>query len=460
MPITTKSLAFRLVAGAAFWVAAGLLVGGYLLSIFFREYAEELHKFHIDGLWQSLSESARFDQHDLIVLIGVPESSAFDEQFSGWYWQISKDGKVLRRSRSLWDSELKHPPVAKDYVWFFTNGPAGERLLVRAGTIQIGRRRQTGSGVVELEDKVPATIVVAGPVAQMEGHIEIFNSELVMALGGLGLVLVLAVFVQVRFGLTPLRRISTALAEIRSGRAEHLEGEFPSEVEPLADELNKLIEHNKAVVERARTHVGNLAHALKTPLAVLANESREAKGPLAKAVKEQSTVMQRQVEHHLARARAAARASPLGARTEIGPVLEGLKRTLLAINRDKNLAIDVALSDGAAVAGERQDVEEMLGNLLDNACKWAKGQVRVEVKPDGHGGRLTIRVEDDGPGLKPRQHETAIKRGARLDEETPGSGLGLAIVNDLAESYGGAFRLETAKLGGLAAVLELPAAAR
>ena len=214
------------------------------------------------------------------------------------------------------------------------------------------------------------------------------------------------------------------------------------------------------MVERARTHVGNLAHALKTPLAVLANESAGDKSALAKTVHEQARLMQQQVDHHLARARAAARVSGLGARTEVGPILAALERTLTAIHRDKNLDISAEVAVGAAIIGERQDIEEMLGNLMDNACKWARHlvEVNVTVTPGKEPRRVVVRVEDDGPGLAPGQRDRALERGERLDEATPGSGLGLSIVRDLVESYEGTLTLKTSKLGGLLVEIDLPAA--
>ena len=448
MAIGTKSLAVRLVAGAAFWVAAGLLGGAFLLSALFRDYVERGFDARLAVLWDSLYTVSRVNAKGELQMLGEPGEPAFDQIFSGWYWQISKGKNVVGRSRSLWDRQLVHEKVKDKPTFVLLEGPQDQHLRVLVQTVLVaderGRRR------------APYTLAVAGNRGELEAEVALFNRSLGWSLGGLGLLLVLAVFIQVRFGLRPLRRIPSALAAIRSGQSERLSGQFSSEVEPLAEELNKLIEHNREIVERARTHVGNLAHALKTPLAVLANESGNKKGPLARMVIEQSKVMQRQVEHHLTRARAAAGASAIGARAEVAPVLEAIKRTLLAIHRDRELTIEVEAPAGAAVAGERHDVEEMLGNLMDNACKWAKTRVVVGVEEAKR--QLTIRIEDDGPGLKPAKRKPALKRGQRLDEAVPGSGLGLAIVRDLADSYGGALTLESAKLGGLAAVLRLPAA--
>jgi signal transduction histidine kinase len=271
---------------------------------------------------------------------------------------------------------------------------------------------------------------------------------------------------QVRFGLAPLKRISAGLAAIRAGRAERLEGTFPEEIAPLARETNALIDANREIVERARTHVGNLAHALKTPLSVIVNEAT-ARGddPLAAKVREQAAVMRDQVQHHLERARIAARATVVGTVTEVAPVVTALARSMEKIHRDRGIAIDIEMTPATKFRGEKQDLEEMVGNLVDNACKWAQSRVAIEVlaaraeaAPMGY--TLRVVVDDDGPGLTPSQRERVQvpRRGNRLDETKPGSGLGLSIVTDLAALYGGALTLGTAPIGGLRAELVLPAA--
>lgn len=452
MAIRTNSLAFRLVAGAAFWIAAGLFGGAFLLSTLFRDYVERSFDARLAVLWDSLYTVSRVDTDGRLQMLGEPGEAAFEQAYSGWYWQISKGVKAMRRSRSLWDRSIEHKAVGADPVFLRVAGPDNQDLRILAQTVLVAD--ESGQRTVRY------TLLIAGDRGEIEGEIALFNRSLVWSLGGLGLLLVIAVFIQVRYGLLPLRRIPTALASIRSGRSERLAGQFSAEVEPLAEELNKLIDHNREVVERARTHVGNLAHALKTPLAVLANESAGDKSALAKTVHEQATLMQQQVDHHLTRARAAARVSGLGARTEVGPIVEALERTLTAIHRDKNLDISTEVVSGAAVVAERQDIEEMLGNLMDNACKWARHLVEVSVTDTEKGPphRVIVRVEDDGPGLEPGQRGKALERGERLDEATPGSGLGLSIVRDLVESYEGALNLKTSKLGGLLVEIDLPAA--
>ena len=274
------------------------------------------------------------------------------------------------------------------------------------------------------------------------------------SLAALGLVLVIAVFVQVRYGLRPLARIEAALGAIRSGSAHRLEGEFPSEINPLATEINALLEQNAAVLKRARTHVGNLAHALKTPLAVLGNEAARAEGPLAETAARQAAVMQRQIDHHLSRARTAAARNVLGARTEVMPAAESLLRTLGRIHAERRLDIVLDIGPGAAFGGERQDLEEMLGNLMDNACKWAKAKVRVGATVKD--GLLRLSVEDDGPGLAKEARQAMLNPGERLDESVPGAGLGLAIVRRITDLLGHEIEVRSTPAKGSVFALDVP----
>ncbi len=268
---------------------------------------------------------------------------------------------------------------------------------------------------------------------------------------------------QVRFGLLPLREIRERLSAVRTGEAEKLEGNPPSEIEPLQVEINALIQSNQDIIERARTQVGNLAHALKTPLAVITNEANSDTSASARKIAEQANIMRDQVNHYLDRARVAARVGVVGRVTEVAPVLDGLRRALERIYQERGLVIEVTCPPGARFQGERQDLEEMLGNLIDNACKWTRDEVDVVVRLAGvadasAGRRLLITVDDNGPGLTEEQRKQGIKRGRRLDESKPGSGLGHSIVADLAQSYRGTFTLEASEAGGLRACLDLPAA--
>src|SRR5919106_3533597 len=440
-----NSLAFRLVLSAAVWCTLWLSAGGYALSALFRGTVERNFDARLEVLLEGLVAGIELGPDAALQLrlqLGEPR---FEQPLSGWYWQINDGERVLRRSASLWDAFLPIPAVAPgEVVTGDVSGPDGQplRLLVRPITLP-------GADA-------PMLYAVAGDRREIQADRQSFNRLLTFALAVLFAGVVGAVLVQVRFGLEPLRRMGRALSGIRAGRAARLEGGFPAEIEPLATELNALLDHNEALVERARTHVGNLAHGLKTPLSVLTNEAGRSHGPFANLVARQVALMRRQVDHHLARARAIATGTILGARTDVLPVLEDLRRTLGRIYADKALAITADCPPELAFRGARQDLEEMLGNLLDNACKWARGG--VSVRGETAGEQLLLVIEDDGPGLPPARRAEVLERGRRLDEQVPGTGLGLAIVADIAQLYRGRLVLEGAASGGLCAILTLPAA--
>jgi signal transduction histidine kinase len=439
-----NSLAFRLVASAAIWCALLLSVGGLALSRLFADTVERNFDARLRVLLEGVVAGSDLAPDGTLALRPQLGEPRFEQPLSGWYWQISDADGPLRRSASLWDDALPVIPApgrlgtTLDLV-----GPRREPLRVLSRAIGLPGRDE------------PFVYSVAGDRREIEAETEGFNRLLVLGLGTLLLGVVAAVLIQVRFGLEPLRRIRRGLADIRIGRAKRLAGDYPEEIRPLADELNALLDHNEAVVERARTHVGNLAHGLKTPIAVLTNEASRSRGSLAALTLRQTALMRQQVDHHLSRARALATASLIGSRCEVAPVLADLQRTLARIYASRELAIEAACPPELAFRGARQDLEEMLGNLLDNACKWARA--RVVASAEAIDERLMVVVEDDGPGLPPERRNEVMQRGRRLDERVPGSGLGLSIVVDIAELYGGALSLHEAAAGGLRARLELPA---
>jgi signal transduction histidine kinase len=439
------SLALRLILAAGAWIAVALIVAGLLLSAIFRDYVVRSFDARLTALMDSLVAVVEVGADGELALSRALGEPRFDQAYSGWYWQIVGPQDRALRSRSLWDQ-----PLAVD-------AGTGTDLLLRdiAGPEEVPLRL-AARGLSLPGGAGRYVFAVAGDRREIDLEIRRFNTVLAWSLLVLGAGLLAAIFLQVRYGLSPLRRIRQAIVAVRTGRAQRLEGEFPSEIMPLSGEINTLLEQNAAVVDRARTQVSNLAHALKTPLSVLSNEAAGAPAALPDTVKRQVDVMRRHVDHYLARARAAAAARVLGARVPFAPVADDLRRTLERIHRDKTLRIDVRVSPNLAFRGERQDLEEMLGNLLDNACKWARAHVRLEAAPDGL--QIQCTVEDDGPGLHPDQREAVFARGKRLDERVPGSGLGLAIVREIAELYDGSIRLEAAAGGGVRAVLRLPIA--
>jgi signal transduction histidine kinase len=453
-----SSLATRLFLSATGWVVVILAITGIVLSSVYRDATERAFDRRLNLYLRTLiAEVATPDEppdHQFQSL-GEP---LFELPLSGWYWQITRtdsETAEIRASRSLWDKKLpklderKADLTAAGVRLGYIDGPEGQRLRMVERPVDLGA---DGKYLVS----------VAGDSSEIFDETRSFDYYLVGTFAALSVVLVLTTIFQVRFGLAPLKRISEAIADIRSGRAERLGGEFPVEIAPLARETNALIDANREIVERARTHVGNLAHAIKTPLSVIVNEAAaHAADSLAIKVLEQAQVMRDQVAHHLERARIAARLTVIGTVTEVAPAIEALRRTMEKIHRSRDIAIAAEVRPGAKFRGERQDLEEMAGNLVDNACKWASSLVSIEVlvdppaAPDA-GPMLRIIVDDDGRGLSAAERAQVSRRGQRLDESKPGSGLGLSIVVDLAALYGGSLSLGDAPIGGLRAELVLP----
>jgi signal transduction histidine kinase len=455
----SNSLATRLFLSATAWVVVVLLITGVVLSSVYRSASERAFDRRLNLYLRTLiAEVATPDEPPdrQFQSLGEP---LFDLPLSGWYWEIVRidpDKKEIRASRSLWDKklpnledqgiELSSSGVRVGYV----DGPEGQILRMAERPVDLGA-----------DGKFRVT--VAGDATEIFDETRSFDYYLGGTFAALTIGLLLTTIFQVRFGLAPLKRISDAIADIRSGRAERLQGEFPVEIAPLARETNALIDANREIVERARTHVGNLAHAVKTPLSVIVNEANAHQcDPFAAKVLEQAEVMRNQVAHHLERARIAARLTVIATVTDVAPVIEALRRTMEKIHRDRRVAIDVDASAAGKFRGEQQDLEEMAGNLLDNACKWARSRVfiKASVRPPSAAepAMLRIIVDDDGRGLSDDERMQASQRGRRLDETKPGSGLGLSIVTDLAALYGGSLTLSSSPNGGLRAELVLPAA--
>lgn len=451
------SLRVRLLGATLVTLALALAGAHWWLGDLFREHV--LRQFdaaltqHLDQLTARLDFDA--DGQPVIDPRGLSDPR-WDKPYSGLYWQIdriSADGQArsgILRSRSLWDTQLGLVTDDIGDGGLHTHdgpGPRGEPLRIAERSLSVagqapGRWR----------------LIVAAATSDLQQAVNRFNGLLAASLAGLGLLLALAALAQVAVGLAPLKAMQAALQRVREGRAQRLEGRFPTEVQALIDDFNGVLDRNAEVVDRARTQAGNLAHALKTPLAIIGNAaSQTGQGELGALVAEQVDAAQRQIQWHLSRARAAATRHLPGQRTELQPVLAELLRVMVRLHADR--ALDIRAADvpaDAAFAGEAQDLREMLGNLLDNACTSARGTVRVRAEREG--AWLRILVDDDGPGIDPSQRAAVLQRGVRLDEARPGSGLGLAIVVDLARLYGGHLTLDTSDAGGLGVCLSLPAA--
>jgi len=452
-----NSLAFRLFLWATGLTVVVLIVTGVVLSSIYRHAVERAFDRRLDVYLRTLVADVASPEEGTDKFpqsIGEP---LFELPLSGWYWQVTRldtPKPELHSSRSLWDSNLPRLIVAEDvaaggYRKGYAQGPEEVRLRLVERNIDLG-------------DEGRFLIQVAGDASEIDDEMRSFDRTIGAIFAALAAALLVTTALQVRFGLSPLKRISESLAAIRSGRAERLEGEFPVEIASLARETNALIEANREIVERARTHVGNLAHALKTPLSVIVNEAAaRPSDPLAQKVLEQADIMRDQVARQLERARLAARSSVVGTLIDVPPVVTALARTMEKLHLERDIDIAIDMPEHARFRGEQQDLEEMIGNLVDNACKWAQSRVAIKVVPDlpapDGKSRVRIIVDDDGPGLSPTEREQVALRGQRLDESKPGSGLGLSIVVELAGLYGSVLTLGTAPIGGLRAELALPA---
>lgn len=447
------SLRARLLAGSLVWILAALTATGFVLADLFREHVAERFEAELRIHLDQLTANVEFPADAVPRLRAELSDPRLRKPLSGLYWQVDREGpgavRGVLRSRSLWDTTLEVPadgPTDGEVHVHAVAGPDRERLVMMERIV----RPEEGAGV-------PLRLIVAADTRGMTNPVREFVGLLVIALGVLAAGLVTAVLLQVSVGLAPLKRLREELGGVRDGRSRRLEGVFPNEIQPLVDELNAVLQHDAEVVARARTQAGNLAHAIKTPLAVLGNAATREEGALARLVSEQVATAQRQVDYHLARARAAAATQVPGLRTALRPVVEGLVRVMQRVHAERNLRIVIErMPDDAAFRGEEQDLQEMLGNLIDNACKWARHAVHVAVAV--RAGEVEIVIDDDGPGLPADAREGMFARGARADEEVPGSGLGLGIVRDLARLYGGHIELRQAPAGGLRAALLLPAA--
>ncbi|WP_313670536.1 HAMP domain-containing sensor histidine kinase [Sandarakinorhabdus sp.] len=445
---TRRSLQRRMVLIAAVWITMLLGVGGLALVQVLDDTLTTSFDEQLANNLNAMINAAELDEVGDVRLLRPLGDQRFAEPYSGLYWQVSGGGHAPFPSRSLWDRQLAQPPGDRDCrtpCKFESTQFAGETLRVIARSVRLPGAAQ------------PFLFQVAQSSRDLDRQKARTRTVVGWSLGVLGIGLIVMVGLQSIYGLAPLRRVSKAIAAIRSGEARRVEAQFPVEVEPLVAEINELLAHGEAQSEAARRHAGNLAHALKTPMSVLIGEARGRDDPLARTIEAQVQVMRRHVDHQLARARAAGRRAASTARTPVWPSLEAIARTVGRIHQAKVL-IDLAGDHDAAFRGEQQDLEEMLGNLIDNAAVHGGGRVFITVEADAD--QVRVLVEDDGKGIAPDQRSRLFERGERLDTDKPGTGLGLAIVKDVAELYGGSVALDSSEdLGGLLVVLTLPRAA-
>jgi signal transduction histidine kinase len=461
----STSIATRLFLSSALACIVVLTLAGLALSALYRETAETALDDQLGVYLRALVADLATPHEDQMAEPGQLGEPQFELALSGWYWQITRldvDPPQARASRSLFASRLPRlsesqaePPPAEPSK---TDLPQDGR---RSGEVMgpDNKPLRMLERVIDAGEQGRYLVQVAATTQSVEGQVAQFEFDLGVTFLLLALLLVAAMALQARYGLRPLRRLRRDVIAVRRGQAERIDGAFPLEIAPLADELNLLIGANREIVERARIQVGNLAHALKTPLSVIVNETDADPSALAQKIGEQAELMRDQLAFHLDRARAASRAGAIGASADAAPALAALARAFAKIYPAIDLAVDCP--ESVSFLGEKQDFDDMAGNLIDNACKWARSEARVSVELPSAAARerafLRLVIDDDGPGLAPDQRAEAVRRGRRLDESKPGSGLGLSIVADLASAYGGGLELGDSPLGGLRATLALPA---
>jgi signal transduction histidine kinase len=450
-----NSLRMRLLVGTLIWIAISILVAGWGLGQLFHQHVEAQFDAELNNHLDQLTAQLILDEQNQAQVRLLPSDPRLNKPLSGLYWQIDRIAAAgehpvtaVLRSRSLWDETLAVPadiPADGEVHQHRIDGPHRVALRVSERTVTI--------------DAHSLRLMVAANESLMTEPIADFKGHLWLALVILGMGLTFAASMQVFFGLAPLRSMQDALGRVRHGDARQMEGTFPNEILPLVDEFNIVLTQNAEVVERARTQAGNLAHALKTPLSVLANAANapgRQDDELARLVASQVDAVRKQVDYHLSRAQAAASVQVPGMRTTVLPVIQGLVRVMQRVHADRQLKFVVLPDEGnMAFRGEEQDLQEMLGNLIDNASKWARSRIEIQVKDEA--GKLRVSIDDDGKGIAETERDRVLKRGVRADEHVPGTGLGLAITEDLARMYGGNLLLAKSSLGGLQALLILPA---
>lgn len=440
----TGSLARRMIAIATIWISVLLLGGGFALDRVLTGAITRNFDSSLEYVLIAMIRSSEIGPDGEVRLIDPLGDQRFLEPYSGLYWQISGGSQEPYRSRSLWERTLKAPtPHVDNALHIYDSAQFPEEQL-----------RVLERNVILPGSKINWRFQIAQSREALDLQIRAVRATLIPSLALLGLGLIVLAALQTFYGLWPLRHIRRAIAAMRGGQHRRVVAPLPLEVQPMVDELNALLAHNEKQAEEARLHAGNLAHALKTPLTVLVNSATSEKSELAETVRREAATMQRQVDHHLARARAVGRRGAAQARANVRDSVDSVARAVALLHPDARL--DAAGDKSLVARVERQDLDELIGNLLENAAKYGGGSVFVTVQRDG--GMAEILVEDDGPGISPVDRVRIFDRGVRLDSGKPGTGLGLAIVRDVAEIYGGSIALEESEdLGGLLVRLRLPA---
>ena len=442
-----NSLAVRLFFSATVWIILTLLSAGLLLSDLNKQNNQEAFDDRLNLLVETLIGGSKVDSSDGITVVTSIGDPRFFQPYSGWYWQINKGNKTLSRSRSMWDQVFTlDKRLIGGRTQFIDSVGNDKEQVIEQKNLYIVEREISFPGLTE-----PITFILSGDTFEYKENIKNFDNTLSAILIFLGAGLMIAVFLQVRFGLLPLNKIKDALFKIRNGDKKKLEAKYPLEVQPLAIEINDLLEHNEKIVERARTHVGNLAHVLKTPLAVITNEIDKEN----KLLSNQIVLMRKHIDRYLKKAHLESVGKNIKSKIAF---LQFMNKMILIFQKlypDKEIELQKEFKE-FFIYGSLEDMEELVGNLIENACKWGKEKVNISFQNRGN-NQVKILIEDDGPGLNQEQKNKVFTRGFRVDEQTPGSGLGLNIVKDIVEIYKGEIWLEkSSSLEGLRVNIVLP----
>ncbi len=441
-----RSLTKRIITLSIFWIVVALVFTALLMGRFYRQHIEEHYDNHVLTHVEELVASIETGPDGTLVLTREPTDPRFYRANEGWYWEVRSHDKVLFQSASLGTGQLDLRDLILDenHNVQTVYGPGGQKL--RAQVAHVSFPHESGA----------LTFVATAPEIAIKDDVHDFFTHIFTSFLVLGIGLSVAVVMQVYVALKPLHAIQSEISDIKTGKTERLPREFPSDVQPLVDELNFLLDHNETLLKRARNQLGDLAHSVKNPLTVIRNEARTLSGKQGQLILDQSHAMANSIDHYLSRARIYGKQDAIGYRTSVRSVIDDLSFAVEHIHKDRKIGIDLQCIDDKWFRGEAQDLEEMAGNLIDNAFKWAK--TKVVVRCENENQNLALIIEDDGLGIDEKELETITHRGKRLDESTPGHGQGLGIAEDIAILYGGELKLGRSKLGGLKATLILPAA--
>lgn len=439
-----KSLIGRIISLSIFWIILALLATAILLAQLYQDHIEEHYDAHVFTHVEELIAAVYTDDEGRVRLHREPTDPRFHRPRSGWYWEVLSGDAPLLKSASLGEEQLVMHASSLDenHSVQMVFGPEGQNL--RANVVHVAYAKEPNS----------LTFIATAPQFQITDDVHDYGTHVLMSFLVLAIGLSIAVVVQVRVALRPLRAIRQEISDIKSGTALRLSRDFPADVQPLVDELNFLLDHNEMLLKRARNQLGDLAHAVKTPLTVIRNEARTMENRQGQLILEQTHVMAGSIDHYLSRARIYGKKDAIGYRTSVRSAIADLIYAVGHIYKDRDVNIQLLCAEDVWFRGEAQDLEEMAGNLLDNACKWAKSEVTVRCEADGD--RLKLIIEDDGPGIPGEDRQDVMRRGRKLDESRPGHGHGLGIVRDIANLYGGSLELGIGDLGGLRATLTLP----